>query len=227
MEYIYQNRGIKTYSYHTIDSDVLLSSIAYANKMIGNGTEFINVNLVRHHRSLSLPFFHAFTGCDITSSFYRYGKCKFWDTWIGEDPEVTSTFIKLSNVPTEIREDQICKIENVLVSIYYPGQKYLNIDDAQLKRFLIQHIKRSALQPGWVWKDCESNINIPDPATWGWLCLSLNPLTYCPKWYETLVDIKKRILTCSGKSFKCDNCKCAKEKVSYTEYCGCERKCVK
>ena len=237
-------QGYKNIVIHTVDSDVLLLLIAYANKMIENETEFINVNIrtglhartydviqlrdmIGHHRSLALPFFHAFTGCDITSSFYRYGKCKFWDTWIGEDPEVTSTFIKLSNVPTEIREDQICKIENVLVSIYYPGQKYLNIDDAQLKRFLIQHIKRSALQPGWVWKDCESNINIPDPATWGWLCLSLNPLTYCPKWYETLVDIKKRILTCSGKSFKCDNCKCAKEKVSYTEYCGCERKCVK
>ena len=96
MEYIYQNRGIKTYSYHTIDSDVLLSSIAYANKMIGNGTEFVNVNLVRHHRSLSLPFFHAFTGCDITSSFYRYVKCKFWDTWMKEDAEVTSAFIEIS-----------------------------------------------------------------------------------------------------------------------------------
>ena len=30
---------------HTVDSDVLLLSIAYANKMIENGTEFINVNL--------------------------------------------------------------------------------------------------------------------------------------------------------------------------------------
>ena len=29
----------------TVDSDVLLLSIAYANKMIENGTEFINVNL--------------------------------------------------------------------------------------------------------------------------------------------------------------------------------------
>ena len=117
---------------HTVDSDILLLSIAHANKMIENGTEFINVNLgtgldaktydviqlrdmIGHHRSLALPFFHAFAGYDTTSSFYRYGKYKFWDTWMREDPEVTSTFIELSNAPTEIREDQICKIENFLV----------------------------------------------------------------------------------------------------------------
>ena len=200
--------------------------------------------MIGRHRSLALPFFHAFAGYDTTSSFYRYRKYKFWDTWMREDPEVTSTFIELSNAPTEISEYQICKIENFLVSIYYPGQKCLSIDDARLKSFLrspapdlrsmiisrsglIQHIKCSALQAGWVWKGCKSNINIPDPTTWGWLCLSLNPLTYCPKWCETLVDIKKCILACSCKSFKCNNCKCAKEKVSCIEYCGCERKCVK
>ena len=230
------NHGYKNILIHTVDSDVLLLSIAYANKMIENGTEFINVNLgtgldaktcdviqlrdmIGHHHSLALPFFHAFTGCDTTSNFYRYGKCKFWDTWMREDPEVTSTFIELSNAPTEIKEDQICKIENFLVSIYYPGQKYLSIDDTQLKNFfrspapdlrsiiisrsgLIQHIKCSALQVGWVWKGCENNINIPDPTTWGWLCLSLNQLTYCPKWCETPDDTKKCILTCSCKSFK-------------------------
>ena len=59
---------------HTVDSDILLLSIAHANKMIENGTEFINVNLgtgldaktynvihlrdmAGHHRSLALPFF--------------------------------------------------------------------------------------------------------------------------------------------------------------------------
>ena len=47
-----------------------------------------------------------------------------------EDTEVTGTFVELSNVSTEIREDQICKIENFQVSIDYPGQIYLSIDDA-------------------------------------------------------------------------------------------------
>ena len=117
-------QGYKNILIHAVDSDVLLLSIAYANKMIENGTEFINVNLgtgldaktydviqlrnISHYCSLALPFFHAFTGCDTTSSFYRHGKCKFWNTWMREDPEVTSTFIELSNAPTD---DQICKIK--------------------------------------------------------------------------------------------------------------------
>ena len=59
---------------HTVDSDILLLWIAHANKMIENGTEFINVNLgtgldaktynvihlrdmAGHHHSLALPFF--------------------------------------------------------------------------------------------------------------------------------------------------------------------------
>ena len=38
-------QGYKNILIHAVDSDVLLLSIAYANKMIENGTEFINVNL--------------------------------------------------------------------------------------------------------------------------------------------------------------------------------------
>ena len=38
-------QGYKNIVIHTLDSDVLLLLIAYANKMIENGTEFINVNL--------------------------------------------------------------------------------------------------------------------------------------------------------------------------------------
>ena len=37
-------QGYKNVLIHTVDSDVLLLSIAYADKMIENGGEFINVN---------------------------------------------------------------------------------------------------------------------------------------------------------------------------------------
>ena len=42
-----------------------------------------------------LPFFHALTGCDTTSSFYKVGKNRFWNEWIKvdkEDPSLTSAF---------------------------------------------------------------------------------------------------------------------------------------
>ena len=38
-------QGYKNILIHAVDLDVLLLSIAYANKMIENGTEFINMNL--------------------------------------------------------------------------------------------------------------------------------------------------------------------------------------
>ena len=30
----------------------------------------------------SVPYFHALTGCDLTSSFYQLGGAKFWKTWM-------------------------------------------------------------------------------------------------------------------------------------------------
>ena len=38
-------QGYKYILIHTVDSDVLLLSVAYGNKKIGNGIEFINVDL--------------------------------------------------------------------------------------------------------------------------------------------------------------------------------------
>ena len=57
---------------------------------------------------LGLPLFHAFTGCDVTSSFYNHGKCKFWDAWMAHDkPDLTDIFIELSNTPSEINEQHM------------------------------------------------------------------------------------------------------------------------
>ena len=58
---------------------------------------------------LGLPFFHAFTGCDVTSSFYNHGKCKFWDAWMmaHDKPDLTDIFIELSNTPSEINEQHM------------------------------------------------------------------------------------------------------------------------
>ena len=38
------------------------------------------------------------TGCDIVSSFFNQGKCKFWDWWIGsqEEEALKTVFMELS-----------------------------------------------------------------------------------------------------------------------------------
>ena len=51
-----------------------------------------------------LPYFHALTGCDTTSSFYQLGKAKFWKTWMKQhnnnNESLTRTFIHLGDQPT-------------------------------------------------------------------------------------------------------------------------------
>ena len=45
--------------------------------------------------SMSLPAFHAFTGCDTTAAFFGRGKKKAWQVWQAY-PNVTSAFLYMS-----------------------------------------------------------------------------------------------------------------------------------
>ena len=59
----------------------------------------------------ALPYFHALTGCDTTSSFYQLGKAKFWKTWIKEhknkNESLARTFTHLGDQPTNIDPNDI------------------------------------------------------------------------------------------------------------------------
>ena len=188
---------------------------------------------IGHEKWLALPFFHVFTGYDNTSSFYRQGKCKFWDKWMknGGCHNVTETFTVLSYAPELIDETHIVSIKNYLMSVYFAsGHKYSNMDEADVSFFklpnahirstitsrvgLIEHIKRSSLQAGWIWKSWGVSIEIPNPTLWRWLCPSVNPMTFLPEWCETSSHANKCIITWSCRSTKCDNCKCSKQNIS-------------
>ena len=74
----------------------------------------------------ALPYFHALTGCDATSSFYQFGKAKFWKTWMKQhnnsNESLTRTFIHLGDEPTNIDLNDIDIIANIftiaMVSIH-------------------------------------------------------------------------------------------------------------
>ena len=73
-------------------------------------------------RYLQSPtLFNAFTGCDITSSFFNHGKCKFWDRWeeFDEKDELTFVFISLSTKSTAVTLSQISILERYILSVYY------------------------------------------------------------------------------------------------------------
>lgn len=188
----------------TVDTDVLILATAYCGKLISHGidtffvefgsgshTKYFNVvelfQFLGELRSTALPFFHSFSGCDTTSSFYLHGKCRFWDTWMNTSQEdiLNTVFIELSNMPSEVSPTQVEVIKKYLIEVCYPQEKITSLTELRLKYFfkssdpklrsliisndgLINHIKPSALQAGWLWKQCEHNVVCPDPTKWGW-----------------------------------------------------------
>lgn len=57
-------------------------------------------------KSLALPVFHAFTGCDTLPFFASKSKKSAWDTW-SVFSEVTKSFLEIANVPSKLSAD--CK----------------------------------------------------------------------------------------------------------------------
>ena len=54
----------------------------------------------------ALPYFHALTGCDTTSSLYQLSKAKFWKTWMkrhnNNHESLTRIFKRLVDQPNNI-----------------------------------------------------------------------------------------------------------------------------
>ena len=108
----------------TVDTDVIVIAIAMFQHValaelwiafgMGKYFRYIPVHeiveVLGPEKATALPAFHAFTGCDQTSSFAGRGKNTAWATWNLLD-EATSAFAELSLIPTEELVD-----ENMYVS---------------------------------------------------------------------------------------------------------------
>ena len=73
------------------------------------------------------------TGCDIVSSFFNQGKCKFWDWWIGsqEEDALETVFMELSE---KSNAAQISVIERFNGFVYY-RQFITSIDSERMRDF--------------------------------------------------------------------------------------------
>ena len=117
--------GVKQCVVRTVDTDVVISLIAY-RRLAENfdcvvfaclssavSNRFYNINKIAEElgdrKCRALPFFYALTGCDIVSSFFSQGKCKFWDRWIKSQGEeaLTTVFMELSEKPNAVTKEQI------------------------------------------------------------------------------------------------------------------------
>ena len=122
--------GIQNVIVRSNDTDVIVLLITYIPLILENGqinvfvmcgvgekVETLSINAfaqyIGHERCKELLFFHSFTSSDYTSSFFKVGKCKWWDAWLSSS-YISKTFHLLSNCPSlPLKEEDIRVIEQV------------------------------------------------------------------------------------------------------------------
>ena len=84
----------------------------------------------------ALPFYHAFTGCDYTSSFNRKGKIKPFKL-IEKNPELQETFLNLSH--SEGISDDIKSFSEYFMRQMYGRKKTNSVHQAGLEIFVTKY----------------------------------------------------------------------------------------
>ena len=194
------------------------------------------VSAIGPEKASGILYFHAFTGCDVVSSFHGKGKKSAWLTWEVCD-EVSKTFTKLSNCPTEVSEDDLQKLENFVVVMYDRSSAATGVDEARLNLFarkqrsydaipptsaaLMEHAKRAAYQAGIIWGQATvTNPEVVSPADWGWnqkgdiwqICWTMLP---------PIAASCQELTQCSCKKGCNRRCKCFRSGLACTALCSC------
>ena len=157
--------------------------------------------------------------------------------------ELSTVFINLGNLPSEITEEQLSVLEYYLKRLYSTNNtKDMNNSlakervscfersaDNDLRKLpmsrpaLLQHTKRSSYQAGFLWMECVDNATIPDPTLWGW---KRHEGKLVSMWQDLEpMNINSVIATCICKVKVCQNCKCSKMEIPCLPSCGCRRSC--
>ena len=117
-------------------------------------------------RGVGLPFFHAFTGCDIVSAFCGKGKKSSLQT-LGVFQDGTDVFTRLSRRPHSLLETDMEIIEAFVCIMSDRGTDTFALNKARLEMFarkhwsydailplldaLMEYTKRAVYQGGHVW----------------------------------------------------------------------------
>ena len=247
--------GYKNVLVRTIDTDVLVLLLAHIpqvddvniNAYLINSEKYYDVQkIIRTLGPITckaLPFFYAFSGCDIVSSFYGKGKCKMYDIWMNcsYKDEMTELFTQLGKSPSDVTDNQMSLLERYILELY--GSRASSLGSARLDRFnkssdndlralppsrdaLRQHVLRACYQSGYLWRQSVEEVVLPDPKDWGW-DLDTVGAYYNPVWTtnQSSVSIKDFTKTCSCKTGKCKSCNCASAKLPCLSMCGCGKSC--
>ena len=156
---------------------------------------------------------------------------------------LTDTFTKLSMTPNCIIDQDMVIISNFVKSVYFSSDDinesvsslrskyFLHRSDDNFKKIgpsysaLCMHVKRACYQAGYLWGECYCDVVLPNPCEWGWRRDDEDHLV--PQWLPSSVNVEheKLLVTCSCKTKKCKNCKCAKLDVACLPQCNCFGEC--
>ena len=151
----------------------------------------------------ALPFFHAFSGCDTSSSFYVKRKSIFWMHGCLSSSQLNLCIhlLKLATVH-QLYPRKTRLLELFILYVYFgKNHRYTDINEARCTSFfkspdlklkdtvlskdaLIEHIKRSAYRAGWLWRESFDNVVLPGPERWGWKPYFELCTKYFPRWHQ-------------------------------------------
>ena len=252
--------GFSSFVVRTVDTDVVVILLGKFHHLIslcqnvniwvafGTGKNFTHVHINAVYRqlgmekSLALPVFHSFTGCDTTSAFFGRGKKSSWEIW-NCYPDVTRAFTNIAVHPyTEIQidDENFNLLERFTVLLYDKSIEVERVNEARKELFchkgktmetlpptqdaLLQHSKRVAYQSG-IWCTSEQNEqHTPTPQGWGW-SLSEDGHSWMPVW-NTLPTASKACSElvkcgCKSKNGCSGRCSCKKANWKCTQLCSC------
>ena len=214
----------------------------------GTGKNFMYIhinticNALGRNRSMALPIFHSFTGCDTTSSFWGRGKKSAWEAWKAY-PEVTKAFLYMvsnPHLPITVEAQHFQLLEHFTVILYDKTSDLEFVDEARRELFChknrtmenipptqdahLQHCKRVGYQAGiWTTSDMAQQ-QTPPPGGHGWT-LDKESYSYIPVWItlplasQACTELVK--CGCKSKNGCGGRCSCKKAQWKCTELCSC------
>lgn len=247
-------KGYRRILIRSVDTDVVVLAIATFHALsvdelwIAFGVKkhyrFIAVHTIANRlgreKAKALPFFHAVTGCDTSSSFSSVGKKTAWDTWTAF-PEITETFISLSSMPLSISDENMNKLQRFVILLYdrtsqctqvNQSRKLLFAKGRQLDRIppteaaLSEHVKRATYQAGFCWGQAlVAQQQLPSPGDWGWEKSSDDQ--WVPFWTSLpeAAKVCKELIKCGCRKACRPPCKCLSVSLPCTELCNCAGTC--
>jgi hypothetical protein len=246
-------KGCTKITIRTVDTDVVVLAVASFSKIgpdelwiaFGAGSSFRYiaiheiVSTMSPSECLTLPVFHAYTGCDTVSTFAGRGKKTAWQT-LKSFPDVIDAFSELLCMPNEISEKSLLLLERYVVLMYDRTSESTNVNDARKQLFtqksrtlenipptqaaLKQHIKRTRYQAHCWNQALVKDPEMPDPSDWGW---TRDTTGWQPLW-TTLPEASKschELIHCSCKKGCTGRCKCVKAALKCTALCVCSGDC--